>query len=458
MKLPITLVALFTLLPLFNDACSAQEKTTSEKSVSATLEEYFSHLEKNNQFMGSVTVLKDGNVVFNQAFGQRSLTEAGDPVLADPQTSYGIGSITKMFTSVLINQMVDAGQISLDDKLSKFFPDVIHADQITIDQLLRHRSGLKNITATPDYPAWSRQPQTRQAMLERIEKLPADFPAGEKTEYSNTNFLLLGYLVEKISGQSFAEVLKEKITAPLGMTRTFFEPAAAIKNNADSFRHLNEWIKVPPTDPSVPHAAGVIVSTSGDLATFISGLFAGKLVSSASLGRLTDTSGGMGQGMMAFPFGRKRALGHGGAIDGFRSNLAFFPDEDVVVAICSNGLVYPLNQVTIGALTRVFELPAELPSFAAAEVSEQQLRLYEGTYAAENFPLKITIAVDGDGKLTGQATGQSAFPLTAKSDTDFRFDAAQIRMKFFESAPGKGYDRIRFQQGPMKQEFKKQAP
>ena len=288
--------------------------------------------------------------------------------------------------------------------------------------------------------------------------MPADFPAGEKTVYSNTNFLLLGYLVEKISGQSFAEVLKEKITAPLGMTRTFFEPAAAIKNNADSFRHLNEWIKVPPTDPSVPHAAGVIVSTSGDLATFISGLFAGKLVSPASLGRMTDTSGGMGQGMMAFPFGRKRALGHGGAIDGFRSNLAFFPDEDVVVAICSNGLVYPLNQVTIGALTRVFELPAELPSFAAAEVSEQQLRLYEGTYAAENFPLKITIAVDGDGKLTGQATGQSAFPLKAKSDTDFRFDAAQIRLEFFESDPGKGYDRFRFQQGPMKQEFKKQAP
>ena len=130
----------------------------------------------------------------------------------------------------------------------------------------------------------------------------------------------------------------------------------------------------------------------------------------------------------------------------------------MVIAICGNGVVYPFNQLMIESLKRVFAMPAELPSFASVEVSEKQLRLYEGTYAAENFPLKLTIAVDGDGKLTGQATGQSAFPLTAKSDTDFRFDAAQIRMEFFESAAGKGYDRIRFQQGPMKQEFKKQAP
>ena len=458
MKRSLTLIAFLLLLPSFQEVSSAQEKPTADQPVSATLQDLFSHLEKHDQFMGSVTVLKDGNVVFNQAFGQRGLTAAGEPVLADSQTSYGIGSITKMFTSVLINQMVDAGQISLDDKLSKFFPDVVHADQITIDQLLRHRSGLKNITATPDYPALSRQPQTRQAMLERIEKLPADFPAGEKTEYSNTNFLLLGYLVEKISAQPFAEVLKEKITDPLGMTRTFFEPASTIENNADSFRHINEWIKVPPTDPSVPHAAGVIVSTSGDLVTFVSGLFAGKLVSQASLDRMTDTSGGLGQGLMSFPFGRKRALGHNGAIDGFRSGLAYFPEDDVVIAICGNGVVYPFNQLMIESLKRVFAMPAELPSFASVEVSEKQLRLYEGTYAAENFPLKLTIAVDGDGKLTGQATGQSAFPLTAKSDTDFRFDAAQIRMEFFESAAGKGYDRIRFQQGPMKQEFKKQAP
>ncbi|MCP4887312.1 MAG: beta-lactamase family protein, partial [Planctomycetaceae bacterium] len=162
MKRSLTLIAVLLLLPSFHEVSSAQEKTPEKPSVSATLDEYFSHLEKNNQFMGSVTVLKSGDVVFDQAYGQRALTEAGEPVLADPQTSYGIGSITKMFTSVLINQMVDAGQISLDDKLSKFFPDVIAADQITIDQLLRARRGLKSITATPDYPASSRRPQTRQ--------------------------------------------------------------------------------------------------------------------------------------------------------------------------------------------------------------------------------------------------------------------------------------------------------
>ena len=457
MKFPYALMASIVLCILLQGSLAAQSATVSAV-LHPELDQYFSHLEKNNQFMGSVTVLKDGQVLHRAAYGIREATDPDQAIDANADTTYRIGSITKTFTSVLINQLIESGKLSLDDPLSKFFPDVVQADDITIDHLLKHRSGLKNLTATPGYLAWSKQPQSRETMQKRIEELSADFPAGEKTEYSNTNYLILGYIIEQITGKPYAEFLQEKITKPLGLERTYFEPESPIENNASSFRRFKEWITVPATDQSVPHGAGTIESTPSDLTTFITALFDDQLVSQETLQRMTDTSTGMGQGIVAFPFNRKRALGHNGAIDGFRSSLAYFADDDVAISICSNGVVYPFNQMMIDSLTRVFGLPAKLPSFESVEVDTAQLQQYAGTYAADDFPLKITISVNPAGKLMGQATGQGAFPLTANSDTKFRFDAAQIRIEFFESDPGKGFDRFRFQQGPMRREFAKETP
>ena len=231
-------------------------------------------------------------------------------------------------------------------------------------------------------------------------------------------------------------------------------PEEPIENSATSFRLLKNWIAVPETDQSVPHGAGAIVATPEDLTIFIRALFAGQLVSKQSLERITDTSTGMGQGMTKFPFDNRRALGHGGAIDGFQSNLAYFPEDDVVVAVCGNGIAHPFNDVMIGLLTRAFGLPVTPPA-ETIEVDVETLRNYEGIYAAEGFPLKITIAVGEKGNLTGQATGQSAFPFSATSETKFRFDPAGIKVEFFESKEDKGFDSFKFEQGPNKQTFKK---
>ena len=187
MKFPYALLTGLTLTALLGPYALAQE-TADSTVIHPQLDEYFSHLEKNDQFMGSIAVVKDGKVLHRAAYGFRELPDADQQIDADANTTYRIGSITKTFTSVLINQLIEAGKLSLDDPLSKFFPDVVQSDAITIDHLLKHRSGLKNLTATPGYLAWSKQPQSREAMQERIEALEADFAPGEKTEYSNTNF------------------------------------------------------------------------------------------------------------------------------------------------------------------------------------------------------------------------------------------------------------------------------
>ena len=151
---------------------------------------------------------------------------------------------------------------------------------------------------------------------------------------------------------------------------------------------------------------------------------------------------------------RSITLGHGGAIDGFRSNLAYFPDDDVVVAVCGNGIAHPFNDMMIGLLTRAFELPVAPPA-EAIEVDAETLRKYEGLYAADGFPLKITIAVDEKGNLTGQATGQNAFPFSATSETSFRFDPAGIKVEFLQSDENEAVNSFKFQQGPNNLIFQK---
>ena len=446
----IALTLLWTHQTLGKQADEAQAK------IPETIDAYLSDLEENNKFLGSIALVQNGQTILCEAYGFREMEEGREKVPSDKQTAYRIGSITKMFTSVLIAQLVEAEKLSLDDKLEKFFPDVKNADKITIDQLLRHRSGLKNLTSTAGYIVWCKSPQSRDAMMERIKKLPADFEPGEKTAYSNTNYLLLGYIIEKVTGSTYGDVLQEKITGPLGLKRTFFEPDEPIENEAKSFRMMKSWISTRETHQSVPHGAGAIVSTPEDLAKFIRALFDGKLVSKQSLEKITDVSSGLGQGMMQFPFDDKRAFGHGGAIDGFQANLAYFPNEDLVVAVCSNGIAHPFNDVLIGVLTRGFGLPVTPPA-ETIEVDVEMLRKYEGVYAAEGFPLKITIAIDDDGNLTGQATGQSAFPLSATSETKFHFDPASIKIEFLEGDESGEVNRFKFEQGPNKLTFEKEV-
>jgi D-alanyl-D-alanine carboxypeptidase len=429
----------------------AQENPESKK-----IDQWLTHLEKNNQFMGSVTVLKDGETIHSKAYGFIHV-DGENKIPANSKTKYRIGSITKTFTSVMILQLVEEGKLSLDDKLAKYFPDVKASDAITVDLLLQHRSGLGSITSDPTYLDWSTAEKSREQMMGKILAMPTAFSPNEKTEYSNTNFLLLGYIIEDITGKSYADELASRITQPLELNDTYFgKKIVSTENEAASFKFDGQqWALEPETDMSIPHGAGSIVSTTDDLAKFQTALFSEKLVSSESLSLMKEIKEGMGRGLFQFPFGSKKAFGHNGGIDGFQSNLAIFPDDNVVVALCGNGFVYDMNSVLIGVLSRTFDVPHEMPSFETVEVDIESLNQFEGVYSTKKFPLKITIAVD-NGQLTGQATGQGAFPLTATSETEFRFDAAQISMEFTKSKKDGDFDGFKFSQGGQKLKFKKE--
>ena len=445
-----TIVLLVTLM-FVRPSARAQQNAPFSK-----LDSLFELLETKNKFMGTVAVSKDGKIVFQKQYGKISKDEKFGKH-PDAETQYRIGSITKIFTAVMIMQLVEKDKLSLDDKLSKFFPKVANADQISIRQMLGHQSGIGSITSDPTYMAWNKDPKTREQMMEVIARQPKSFEPGEKTEYSNSNFVLLGYIIEQLTGSTYAEQLQIRICDRIGLQCTsYMTKADAVKNVAISFRWTgDEWQVHDETDPSIPHGAGSIMSTPSDLTRFAEALFDGKLVSGASLKEMTPGGLGMGRGLIAFPFGTKRALGHNGGIDGFQSNLGHFEEDGVSVALIGNGVNYGFNDIMIGMLSIVFDRPYEMPDFTEVKVPEKVLKRYAGTYASDKIPLKITITVD-DGNLVAQGSGQPSFPLGASSETEFRSNVVGAVLIFSESSKDSGFDSMLLKQAGQKLEFRKE--
>jgi CubicO group peptidase (beta-lactamase class C family) len=398
------------------------------------IDSLFQLLENKNQGMGSAAIMQNGKLQYSKAFGYANVE---GNVKSTPAHKYRIGSITKVFTSVLIFQLIDAKKLTLENKLSDFFPSLPEAKNISIAHLLQHRSGLHNFTNDSIYYSYYLQKQSQEFMLKLIAANPPDFMPGKKAEYSNTNYLLLGYIAEKITGKTYAQLVAERICKKINLKDTYVGVVNAdlSKKEVLSYDYEDKWAQQPQTDLSIPGAAGSVLSTPTDLCQFITALFTGKLVSDSSLKAMKTIRDNYGMGLFQIPFYDRKAYGHNGSIDGFTCNLAYFPEDGVAVAYCTNGQVYPMNDILIGMLSCWFNRPYTLPDFSAAAVPIEELELYTGNYSSNDIPLKITVTRTGE-SLKAQATGQASFPLTAKDKGLFVFERAGIEMQFNSKGDG----------------------
>lgn len=171
-------------------------------------------LESNNTVMGSMFITKNNEDVYSRSIGFSSLE---DKIKSSEKTKYRIGSITKMYTATMIFQLVDDSKLNLDQHLSDFFPKIKNAGNITIGNLLSHRSGIYNLTRSDDFNPYKMQ--LKREMLAKIEKSEPDSEPNIKTEYSNTNFILLGYILEEIYNQPYSEILKSQIADILDLSK-----------------------------------------------------------------------------------------------------------------------------------------------------------------------------------------------------------------------------------------------
>ena len=416
-------ILLSLLLLLFSRLLPAQ----SVDSRQETLDQYFSLLAENDQLMAGFALSQGGEVVYENYLGQ---AQAGVPNTAT--TRFRIGSISKTFTTVLLFQQIEAGKLSLTDPLSQFLPDFPRADSLTIDHLVSHRSGIFNFTNDPAYPEYMTEPISREKQLEIIAGYEPVFAPGEKAEYSNSNFLLLGYLLEDLTGKSLAEQIEQGIAQPLGLKLTAYGGPIGPGDAAPFLPGENgDWVPAPVTDMSVPGGAGAVVSTPRELITFIEALFAGELVSPSSLAKMQEIRDGFGRGLFAFPFNEKRALGHNGGIDEFVAHVSYLAEDSLSLALTTNGGRFPMNQVLVDVLSIWYGLPFELPDFSAEETTypAETLEPLSGHYTCPDIPINIDLQVV-DGQLQARGSGQPPFLLTAFDDGSFRFAPAGIMMAF----------------------------
>ncbi|MBU2019700.1 MAG: serine hydrolase [Bacteroidetes bacterium] len=395
------------------------------------IDQYFDSIEKYNQGMGSIAIFKNGKIQYATDYGYSSLA----PKVANTKkTKYRIGSISKIFTAICIMQLVEEKKLELKENLSTFFPEIPNANQITIEHLLRHRSGLFNFTENNDYQSFMSSHRTREDHIALFIKNGTTFPPDSTFSYSNTGYTLLSYILEDIDKKPYAEIIKARITKPLKLKKTYHAVDFETRNReALSFYYSGTWLEATQTNGTITIGAGSIVSNPRELVLFFNALEKGKLVSATSFEEMKTWKNNYGLGLFHMPKSGIEAYGHTGGIDGFQSILFSMPEQNIIVAFCGNAIKLARNEIVQTSLDYFNGIKTEPVSFEELVItlSPEELAQYVGTYANEDLKMKIEVRQKGN-RLEAQATSQNSFPLDAISKDTFVFDSGGIKIVFEE--------------------------
>ncbi|WP_254560507.1 serine hydrolase domain-containing protein [Dyadobacter diqingensis] len=395
----------------------------------AKLDQFFDRLAEKNKAMGSLIIARNGNVLYTRSIGYGQINGADKNPL-NATSRYRIGSITKMFTAAMILQLVEEGKLKLTDTLDRFFTQVPNAGKITIVQLLWHRSGIPNIKREQGSQRDVKTiPVTKAEILAMIVKAKPDFEPDTKHSYSNSGYQLLGLILEKVTGKTYEEALKERITSKVGLPDTYVATGNidVSKNEALTYMNFGDgWKPVPETHPSILFSAGAIVSTPNDMAKFIQALFDGKIVSKESLDQMKTIRDGEGSGMEPFTFAGKTFYGHTGGADNYGAWLAYLPEEKLAIAYTTNAKVYPVANIMRGVVDIYYNKPFTIPTLESIAVSPEVLDKYVGVYSSPEAPVKFTITRDGSTLLFQPPGEKSAVPLEATAENKFQIEGAVI--------------------------------
>jgi len=385
----------------------------------AKLDLLFDRLLARNKGMGGLTVARDGRVIYSRSFGSRQIHDTQRQPL-DADTKYRIASITKMYTAVMIFQLVEEGRLKLTDTLDTFVRQIPNASRITIAQLLQHRSGIPDIE--PD-GTFGRQPRTHDEIVARIAQGKPNFEPDTQHAYANTGYIVLGFIVETLDGKSYRDALRDRITSTLGLRNTYAGTGNtdASRNEALSYRYIGGWREAEELDFSVVAGAGGIVSTTADMAAFIQGLFDLKLISKESLTQMQTMRDGEGMGLEPHPFAGKTCYGHTGGSGSSGAWLTYCPEERLSLAYATNAKIYPVRNIVNGVFDVYWNRPFEVPALDAFNVSPDVLDRYVGVYVIAGTPARMVVVRDG-GTLFIQPRGQTGVPLEAMAENKFRLD------------------------------------
>lgn len=403
-------------------------------------------------FMGAVLVAQGDEELLNKAWGSADLEWN---VANTPQTKFRIGSVTKQFTSVAIFLLAEQGKLDIDAPISTYLEDTPQAwEAITVRHLMRHSAGLPNVTSLDGFGRLKYLPTTQDELIATFRDLPLEFEPGSAFKYSNSGYVLLSRIVEKLSEQSLGDFYQSNFFEPLGMRETALDDTAKIiPRRADGYSPAaNGRVNADYVDMGIPTGAGALYSTTADLHKWNTGLFSGEIISQESLEEFLKPSAfdafdgdGYAHGVLKDVEGDDIYYYHGGGIEGFNAWLGYDPARSTTVAVLAN-----LNGGSATKLgTQMMELvrggEVTLPSEREVVELSFEPADYEGVYSlAPTF--KITVFTQ-DGKFMAQATGQSAFELFPESEDMFFLKVVDAQVRFERDESGAVKSLTLFQNG-----------
>jgi len=410
--------------------------STSEENVKNALVSYLTSLELHRNFSGQILVAKDNKVLMDRSYGY---SDYENRIKTFNSTTFAIGSVTKQFTAAAITQLAEENKLSYDDKISKYFSEVPFADQITIHQLLTHTSGLYNYTMMlPELFNKDISELTFENIISLIQDKSLDFEPGKGWSYSNTGYLILGEIVEKVSGKTLEDYLQDNIFDPVGMENTgvaFKLDEKIVEANGYSGSMDVVLDTVDRVLLNLSYGAGFLHSTAEDLYKWNTALHAGEVVSTESLDKMFGKSPDMeliapyGYALMFSNGVYGEEIFHGGNTIGFTSENAVFTDENAQIIILTNKGYVDLTSIKYniaGILKGNIVAPVEETTYIA--VLEEQLNKYTGTYEIKDI-LVIDIFTK-DGKLMLRGEDQPAIELESISETKYESSAFGIAIEF----------------------------
>jgi D-alanyl-D-alanine carboxypeptidase len=352
-------------------------------------------------------VVKDGRPVFRRAYGLADL-EFG--ILLEADMVFRIGSVTKQFTAAAILQLVDAGKLALDDDVSKYVEGYdTGGRRVTIEHLLTHTSGIPNYTGMDEWARHEREELTPLQIFDMVKRKPLEFEPGRQFRYTNSGYLLLGLVIEKVSGRPYADYIRQMVL-PLGMRQTVYDdPVRVLPRRAHGYEWgADEWRNARYIGMSGPFSAGALVSTVDDLALWNTAIERGRLLSESSRQRwyvpFTLTSGKTTGYALGWSVTKHEGLAvaeHGGGIPGFASHVVRIPSERLFVAVLSNNGASRPGTVARRLVALAIGRPFKDPQVAV--VPGPTLEGYVGEYEmTDGEPIRIATA---SSRLTVQQHG-----------------------------------------------------
>ncbi len=405
--------------------CQAQD-------LESKVDEYLNAQVKLGAFSGSVLIAQGSKILVSKGYGMANL-ELGVPNA--PQTKFRLGSVTKQFTAMAIMQLQERGLLNVGDYIIKYIPDYPNGEKITIHNLLTHTSGIPNLTDFPDFLETMTLPSPVEKTVERFKNIPLEFEPGEKYSYSNSGYVLLGYLIEKVSGKSYEDFLNKNIFQPLNMTNSGYDHTSAIlKNRASGYSLGTDGLtNASYIDMSLPLGGGSLYSTVEDLYLWDRALYTEKLVSKTTMEKIfTPFKEEYAYGWIVSELYKHKRISHSGGINGFASNISRYPDDDLCIVVLSNYEHAAIGKISKDLAAIIFGEKYELPQ--ERQVAEIDYRICDAYIGRYQIDTNFVIAITREGNhLFGQGPGQPKFELFPETATKFFLKIIDAQITFIKN-------------------------